>query len=150
MLNIKYLLFFLIITSLFGCKKLEEENGNSIRLQFEVKNSSDYNLRLKLYSSNDSLFKNVEILTSDSLIADEGFLHPAPGGPTYHLTNSLDSAIIEFNDGKKLIQTRGSRGNNDTINNILLNKYYKNFESINSDFSKKQFTIYNNDYLRAQ
>ncbi len=39
------------------------------------------------------------------------------------------------------------RSNNDTINNILLNKYCKNFESANYDFTKKRFTINTNDYL---
>jgi hypothetical protein len=77
-------------------------------------------------------------------------LHPAPGGPTYSLTNSIDSAIIEFNDGKKLIQTVSSRGNSDTINNILIDIFYKNFESINPDFVRKQFTIKNSDYIRAK
>lgn len=146
----KKILVVLIIYSLIGCKKIEEENGKSIFIKFEVKNSTSNNLRLTLFRSNDSLFKNIEISASDSLIIDEGFLHPAPGGPTYSLTNSIDSAIIEFNDGKKLIQTVGSRGKNDTINNILLDNFYKNFESTNPDFVRKQFTIKNSDYLRAK
>lgn len=146
----KKILVVLIIYSLIGCKKNEEENGKSIFIKFEVKNSTSNNLRLTLFRSNDSLFKNIEISASDSLIIDEGFLHPAPGGPTYSLTNSIDSAIIEFNDGKKLIQTVGSRGKNDTINNILIDNFYKNFESTNPDFVRKQFTIKNSDYLRAK
>lgn len=146
----KKILVVLIIYSLIGCEKIEEENGKSIIIKFEVKNSTSNNLRLTLFRSNDSLFKNIEIFASDSLIIDEGFLHPAPGGPTYSLTNSIDSAIIEFNDGKKLIQTVGSRGKNDTINNILLDIFYKNFESTNPDFVRKQFTIKNSDYLRAK
>ncbi len=146
----KKILAVLIIYSLIGCNKNEEENGKSIFIKFEVKNSTSNNITLTLFRSNDSLFKNVEIIASDSLIVDEGYLHSAPGGSSYKLTNSLDSAIIEFSDGKKLIQTVGSRGNNDTINNILLVKYYKNIESRNTDFIKKQFTINNNDYLRAQ
>lgn len=146
----KKILVVLIICSLIGCKKIEEENGKSIIIKFEVKNSTSNNLRITLFRSNDSLFKNIEIFASDSMIIDEGFLHPAPGGPTYSLTNSIDSAIIEFNDGKKLIQTVGSRGRNDTINNILLDRYYKNFESTNPDFVRKQFIIKNSDYLRAK
>lgn len=146
----KKILIVLIIYSLFGCKKIEEENGKSIFIKFEVKNNSSYNLKLSLFRSNDSLFKNIEIFASDSLIIDEGFLHPAPGGPTYNITNSIDSVIIEFADGKKIIQTVGSRGNNDTINNILLDRYYINLETTNPVFVKKQFTISNSDYLRAK
>ncbi len=143
-------LIILIIYCLFGCNKTEEENGKSIFIKFEIKNSTSNSLKLTLFRSNDSLFKHVEIFASDSLIIDEGFLHPAPGGSSFNLTNSIDSAIIEFDDGKKLIQTYGSRGNNDTINNILLDRYYKNFESTNPDFVRKQFTIKNSDYLRAK
>ena len=146
----KKLLIILTICTLFGCKKIEEENGKSIFMKFEVKNVSSYNLKLSLFRSNDSLFKNIEIFASDSLIIDEGFLHPAPGGPTYNITNSIDSAVIEFADGKKLIQTVGSRGNNDTTNNILFDRYYRNLETTKSDFVKKQFTISNSDYLRAK
>lgn len=146
----KKIMIILTIYSLLGCNKTEEENGKSIYIKFEVKNSTSNDLKLTLFRSNDSLFKDVKIAALDSLILDEGFLHPAPGGPTYSLTNSIDSAIIEFKDGKKLIQTVGSRGRNDTINNILFDSYYKNFESINSDFVRKQFTIKNSDYLRAE
>lgn len=146
----KCLMILLTICILFGCEEIEEENGKSIFIKFEVKNSTSNNIKLTLYRSDDSLFKQVEILASDSIIVDEGYLHPAPGGPTYSLTNSLDSAIIEFYDGKKLIQTVGSMGRNDTINNILLDRYYNNFESTNPDFVRKQFTIKNSDYLRAK
>ena len=146
----KYLIIILTILSQLGCKKIEEENGKSIFIKFEVKNNTSNSLILTLFRSNDSLFKSIEVFASDSLIIDEVFLHPAPGGPTYKLTNSLDSAILEFNDGKKLIQTVGSRGRNDTINNLLLDRYYKNFESTNPDFVRKQFTITNSDYLRAK
>jgi hypothetical protein len=146
----KSLIFVLALCSLFGCKKTEEENGKSILIKFEVKNNTSYDLKISLFRSNDSLFKDVQIAALDSLIIDEGFLHPAPGGLSYNITNSIDSGIIEFNDGKKLIQTVGSRGRNDTINNILLDRFYKNFESTNPDIVRKQFTIKNSDYLRAK
>ncbi len=146
----KNLIIILTILSLIGCEGTEEENGESVFIKFEIKNSTSNNIKLSLFRRNDSLFKYVEIFASDSLIVDEGYLHPAPGGSSYKLTNSLDSAIIEFNDGKKLIQTVGSRGRNDTINNILLDRFYKNFESTNPDFVRKQFTIKNSDYLRAK
>jgi hypothetical protein len=146
----KKLVFMLALYSLLGCNKTEEENGKSIYIKFEVKNSTSNDLKLTFFRSNDSIFKYIQIKTLESLIIDEGFLHPAPGGPSYNMTNSIDSAIIEFNDGKKLIQTAGSRGKNDTINNILLDRYYTNYESINPDFVRKQFTIKNSDYLRAK
>lgn len=143
-------IFLMLISSLIGCRKIEEEKGNSIFIKFEVKNLTSKDLKLLLFRSNDSLFKNVQIIAGDSMIIDEGFLHPAPGGPTYYLTSSLDSAVVEFSDGKKLIQTAGERGNNDTINNMLIDIYYKIFEQFNTEIVRKQFVVNENDYLRAK
>jgi hypothetical protein len=56
------ILVFLLIYCLFGCKKIEEENGKSIIIKFEVKNSTSNNLKLTLFRSNDSLFKILKYL----------------------------------------------------------------------------------------
>jgi len=142
----------MLLTSfvLFGCKGMEEELGKTVKVKIEVKNNSTKNLKIILFTPNDSLFKLVNINSLDSVIVEEGFLRPAPTGPTYYLTSSIDSAIIEFSDGKILLQTSGSRGNNDLINNILLDINYKYYETTNPEFTRKQFTITESDYLRAK
>lgn len=144
-------IFILISFSiLVGCKKIDKEVGKSSKIKFEVKNNSTKDCKIFLYYNNDSLYKMIEIKYLDSHIVDEGILGPAPYGPTYSLTNSLDSSIIEFSDGKKLTQKFYERGNNDEINNILSSIYYKNYEYLNPNFVRKQFVIYESDYLRAK
>jgi hypothetical protein len=146
----KSALFVLFFSSiLFGCKEVEEK-GKSVSVKIEVKNSSTKNLRVLLFFPNNSLFKDLNINSLDSIIVEEGFLHPAPDGPSYYLTNGVDSAEIIFSDGRKLIQTFYERGNNDTVNNILQDLRYKYFESFNPDFTRKQFTITEDDYNRAK
>lgn len=144
------IIFLVIISSLIGCQKIEEEKGKSIFIKFEVKNLTSKDLKLMLFRSNDSLYKKVQIIAGDSMITDEGFLHPAPGGPTYSLTSSLDSAIIKFSDGKTLIQTAGERGINDTINNILVDIHYRIYEHFNSENVRQQFIINESDYMRSK
>lgn len=152
MKNIKKTTFIILTLSIimFGCKKIKEEQGKTVLVKFEVKNTSTKNLKIFLFKPNDSLFKLIDINAGDSVFADEGFLRPAPTGPTYHLTNILDSAVILFSDGKMLIQTSRNGSNIDTINNIHLSRNYQYFNEKNPDFSRQQFTITENDYLRAK
>lgn len=150
MKTLPFLFILIILSSFQGCRKNQEESGKSVLVKLEIKNASSRKVFISLFDRNNTLFKNVEISSLDSMIVEEGFLHPAPAGPNYSLTNSLDSAIIEFSDGKKLIQTARSRGNNDNINNVLIDIFYKNFESLKPEFVRKQFTITESDYLRAK
>jgi hypothetical protein len=50
---------------------------------------------------------------------------------------------------KKTYSNNRSIGNNDKIKNILIDIFYKNFEILNPDYFRKQFTVSNNDNLRA-
>jgi hypothetical protein len=143
----------IIITALFvvqGCKEETEGLGKTWTIYFEVTNKSTKDARIMLYKTNNELFRDTLIKSSDSAIVDQGFLHPAPDGPTYQLTRTLDSAEIIFSDGRKLIQTSGLRGNNDFVNNILLGINYTNYEVQNTDIVRDQFVLTEDDYLRAQ
>jgi hypothetical protein len=133
-----------------GCKDETEEIGKTGKVKIELKNSSTKDANVLLFYPDNSMFKDLYIKSNDSVIAEEGFLRPAPTGPTYNLTVNLDSAVIIFSDGKKLVQTFGARGNNDSINNILQDLRFKYFESKNPEFTRKQFTITEADYQRAK
>ncbi len=138
--------FFSIIIS---CKR-DDSNQKTILFRFFIKNETSKNVKISFFYPNNELFKEISINSNDSILVDEGSLQIAPRGPSYNLTYSIDSAIIDFEDGKKIIQTIGIRSNNDTINNILLINNYKRYEMVNPNYVRKQFTVTTQDYLRAK
>jgi hypothetical protein len=144
----KIVISVIIVFFAFSCKEIEEENGPSIKVVFEFKNNSSKNVEIKLYKPDNFLLISKSVTPSDSALLDEGFLHPAPNGPTYRLTNNLDSAELIFSDGKRLVQTMGSRGITDTINNILSDRFYKSIPELGR--TRMQFTLTEQDYLRAK
>ena len=134
-----------------NCKENIESEGDTALVKIEILNLSDKKVRIMLFHSNQSIFKDANINSLDSVILDEGFIHPAPGPITYKLTlSSIDSAQIIFADGKKLIQTYFKENYLDTINNLLRRDDYKTFESQNPSFARLQFTLNQSDYLRAK
>jgi hypothetical protein len=144
--------YFLIISAFLSiiiqsCED-EDRNVKSMNFRFFVKNESLRNLTIYFYYPNNDLYKQISISSNDSTIVDEGNISPV-GGSTFSLTNSLDSAIILFADGKKLIQTFYERGNNDTINNVLSSMHYKSLTP-NESIKNQLFILTENDYLRAK
>ncbi len=150
MKNLKIISLIAMLSINYSCDENIEASGISTLVKLEVRNNAKKNVTIDFYYSNRTLFKKVLINSQDSIVVEEGYLRPAPTGPEYSLTHSLDSAIIVFEDGKVLTQTFFDRGNNDTINNILISSNYKSFESFNPTFARLQFTLTQADYLRAK
>ena len=143
----RYLLILTACVLICACNKENPEQSSRVRL--EIRNLSSQDVELFLYDRVNELAINESIASMDSAIVEEGFIHPAPGGPTYLLTSSnLDSAVIVFDDGKKLVQTSYARSSYDSINNILHPTFYKGF--IDESATRLQFTISNSDYDRAE
>ncbi|MHB1277076.1 MAG: hypothetical protein ACYC1Q_01610 [Bacteroidia bacterium] len=142
------ILTFLVAILFIACEENIEDNGPSIKTAFEVKNGTSKDIEISLYKPDNLLFISRNISAGDSSIMDEGFLHPAPNGPSYSLTNSLDSAVILFDDGKKLTQCFFNRGVKDTVNNVLSDRFYQSFEE--QGRIRKQFILTEQDYQRAQ
>jgi hypothetical protein len=142
------LILFSALIIIFSSCKGEDEDVKSMNFRFIVKNESFKNITIYFYYPNNNLYKQISISSNDSAIVDEGNISPV-GGSTFSLTNSLDSAIILFADGKKLIQTFYERGNNDTINNVLSSLHYKSLTP-NESIKNQLFILTENDYLRAK
>jgi len=141
----RYLLILTACILICACNKENPEQSSRVRL--EIRNLSSQDVELFLYNRVNQLKINESIASMDSAIVEEGFIHPAPGGPTYLLTTSnLDSAVIAFEDGKKLVQTRPSREKNDTINNILFDSSYVIYD----EEGRLQYTLTQEDYERAK
>jgi hypothetical protein len=138
------LILFSALIIIFSSCKGEDEDVKSRFVQFEIKNESNKDATIFLYRINNDLFKSLKLNSGDSNILDEGFTRRAPSYPTYSLTLSIDSAVIIFSDNKKLIQTYAPRGYNDTINNILDDRFYNDVNG------KLRFTLKQSDYLRSQ
>lgn len=142
----RYLLILTACVLICACNE-EEPKYSVVRVTFEIRNLSSQDVELFLYNRVNQLKINESIASMDSAIVEEGFIHPAPGGPTYLLTTSnLDSAVIAFEDGKKLVQTRPSREKNDTINNILFDSSYVIYD----EEGRLQYTLTQEDYERAK
>lgn len=138
------LISLLTLASVFqSCKDGEDEKIETCFKQFEAKNESNIKAIIYLFKPNNILFKQVIIDVADSAILDEGNCN-APHTPEYLLTISLDSAIIEFSDGKRLIQTVRNRIKMDTINNVLSNLSY------NTSNKKMRYILRQIDYQRAK
>ncbi|MCK9482380.1 MAG: hypothetical protein M0R38_11625 [Bacteroidia bacterium] len=143
MKNIALISLCTLALVLQSCREGDDGNTKSCFKIFEAKNESNKKAVIYLFKPNNSLFKQVTIDVGDSSILDQGNCN-APHTPEYLLTISLDSAIIEFSDGKRLIQTFGNRIKMDTVNNILSNLSY-----ISSN-NKMRFNLRQLDYQRAK
>jgi hypothetical protein len=138
----------LISFSLLSCRN-EEVTVALSSIKIELKNASSQNTRFLFFDFDGSVYKEALINSGDSIIIEEGVINPAPDGPTYSITMALDSAQIIFPNMKKLIQTKGeNRTFRDTVNSVLHETYYKRYSEGN--FTRMQFTLTEEDYLRAQ
>lgn len=144
----KSIIILLLTLPFLACEEIIEDNGPSVPVALEFKNSTSKGAEIKLYRPDNALFMSGNIAAGDSSLLDEGYLHPAPNGPSYSLTNSLDSAVILFDDGKKLTQTFFNRGVMDTVNNVLSDRFYQSIEE--QGRIRKQFILTELDYQRAQ
>lgn len=149
MRKLKKYLYALVSSAVLFSSCGDEEIAQSTKVKFEILNLSTQNVELFIYGRNNQLEISESIRFMDSTIVEEGFIHPAPDGPDYKLTTSrLDSAVIVFADDRKLTQTAFSRGNNDAVNNILIESHY--IINNEQDISRFQFTISLADYERAK
>lgn len=144
----KLLLFTIILSfALFSSCEDESEGNNILTYEFTIQNNSGSNIDIDFFKPTKELFTSVSLANSESKLVDEGFIDFT--GPSFHLTtNGIDSAVITFFDGKKLIQTYNENGYNDTIHNILNMDHYSSTK-IGEDYFHLIFTITNEDYLRA-
>lgn len=145
---LKHLCICLFAAFLMACEPIVEEQGPRAKVVLEVKNSSTVDVELRAYSQNGALYLAKGIAAGDSQMVEEGFMNPAPHGPTYALTQGLDSAVFLFSDGKKLTQCFWERGLKDSINNVLSSQFYRIINE--PDRARLQFDLTEQDYLRAQ
>ncbi len=145
----KYLIILCVFFSLFttSCKE-EESEMKPLFFKFEVENASGASVNVQLFRTKNQLFKSFNLNNLESIIADSGLVDAFSN--TYVLTTTnLDSAVITFSSGKKLIQTYTDKGFNDTINNVLVSDYYK-IKSANGNDRLMIYTITKEDSLRAK
>ena len=95
-----------------------------------------------LYKPDNKLLKGVILNAGDSAIINGSNVNL--GSPGFSLSDCLDSARIEFSDGRQLTQTYAGRGQKDSVNNVLNPHDYKVFRNL------RRFTLTERDYARAK
>ena len=126
-----------------ACKPnyIEPRSIPTLYKSFEAKNESDRDAIIYLFKPDNKLLKYIILNPGDSAILNGG---KSEGGHHFSLYDHLDSAKIEFADGKQLTQTFRQLKNRDTLNNVLNPQHYKNY------LDRRRFTLTQKDYDRAK
>jgi len=128
-----------------GCDETDEINPTQ-NIEVFCKNSVNQSVTLKLFRYK-SEYSNFELDSNELVKTDSGKIDNF--GPTFSTPFELDSAIITFSDGTKLVQVQTSnRVFTDTVNCILNSFDYA--KTYDGDVEKWTFTLTQADYERAR
>jgi hypothetical protein len=124
-------LFYSII---IGCKVETEATRipDETYDRFYVRNKTPFGVTISFYDTANRFYKKSFIAASDSVVVDEG--KTVRNGLSlvsdYKLTlQAIDSAVLEFADGKQLIQTSPRRSLFYITNDILSISSYTNYST---------------------
>lgn len=146
------LLLLFIVLVLLSCDKKDGGNYPYHNWSMAIENRSTHVLRLKFYSYLTPIV-NVDTTLSinQNYILTKGNEDPLGSGPDLISSGIFDSAVVIFDDGKKLVYTHNKALGvlNDSVNNLLLKGNYLS-GSISGNNEVFIYFFDDSDYQRAE